>query len=93
MGRVDNTTFYHASIAEYGMDARGVHWNSRQAQEIRFKQLLALLPSDAKEIVDAGCGFGDLYWYMSDPQKKSTLNFNPLNFSRTGTQSSSVAPG
>ena len=25
--------------------------------------------------------------------KKSLLNFKPLNFSRTGTQSSSVAPG
>jgi SAM-dependent methyltransferase len=71
MSRVDNETFYHASIAEYGLDARGVHWNSRQAQEIRFKQLLALLPSDAKEIVDAGCGFGDLYWYMSDEQRAS----------------------
>ena len=27
------------------------------------------------------------------PQKKSTLNFNPENFSKTGTQSSSVHPG
>ena len=27
------------------------------------------------------------------PQKKSILYFKPLNFSRTGTQSSSVQPG
>lgn len=71
MSRVDNASFYHASIAEHGLNARGVHWHSRQAQEIRFKQLLALLPSDAKEVVDAGCGFGDLYWYMSDNQRTS----------------------
>ncbi len=64
MSRVDNATFYHAAITEHGLNARGVHWHSREAQEIRFKQLLALLPSDTKEIVDAGCGFGDLYGYM-----------------------------
>lgn len=64
MGRIDNATFYQASIAEYGLNARGVHWHSREAQEIRFDQLLALLPSDAREIIDAGCGFGDLYVYM-----------------------------
>jgi len=71
MSRIDNATFYHASIAEHGLNARGVHWHSSEAQEIRFKQLLALLPSDAKEIVDAGCGFGDLYWYMNDRQRTS----------------------
>lgn len=71
MSRVDNLIFYHASIAQYGLDARGVHWHSAQAQEIRFKQLLALLPWDVKEIVDAGCGFGDLYRYMNDQQRGS----------------------
>lgn len=71
MSRVDNAAFYHASITEHGLNARGVHWHSSQAQEIRFKQLLALLPVDTKEIVDAGCGFGDLYWYMSDKQRAS----------------------
>jgi len=71
MSRVDNATFYHASITEYGLNARGVHWHSSQAQEIRFKQLLALLPADTRSVVDAGCGFGDLYWYMSDNQRTS----------------------
>lgn len=71
MSRTDNATFYHASIAEYGLDARGVHWHSTYAQEIRFDQLLALLPSNVQSIVDAGCGFGDLYWYMSDQQRAS----------------------
>jgi SAM-dependent methyltransferase len=69
MSRVDNTTFYHASITEYGLNAKGVHWHSSEAQEIRFKQLLALLPADTQSIVDAGCGFGDLYWFMSDKQR------------------------
>lgn len=64
MGRTDNTLFYHAAIAEYGFNARGLHWRSQEAQDIRFDQLAALLPSDARTIVDAGCGFGDLYLYL-----------------------------
>lgn len=64
MGRIDNERFYHAAIAEHGLNARGVHWRSKEAQEIRFDQLLSLLPSDVQEVVDAGCGFGDLYSYM-----------------------------
>lgn len=71
MSRVDNTTFYHASIAEYGLNARGVHWHSQQAQAIRFEQLLALLPTDFKNVVDAGCGFGDLYTFMMNNYSKS----------------------
>ena len=71
MSRIDNATFYHASIMEHGLNARGVHWHSSQAQEIRFKQLLALLPADTRSVVDAGCGFGDLYWFMSDKQRES----------------------
>ncbi|MFA6189455.1 MAG: class I SAM-dependent methyltransferase [Sulfuricurvum sp.] len=69
MSRVDNATFYHAAIAEHGLNARGVHWHSREAQEIRFDQLLALLPSNTRSIVDAGCGFGDFYAYMIEQQR------------------------
>lgn len=64
MSRVDNATFYHASIAQHGLNARGVHWHSSLAQEIRFKQLLALLPANTQSVVDAGCGFGDFYNYL-----------------------------
>lgn len=71
MSRIDNAAFYHASVAQYGLNARGVHWHSTYAQEIRFEQILALLPSNAQSIVDAGCGFGDLYWSMSDQQRES----------------------
>jgi SAM-dependent methyltransferase len=70
MSRVDNETFYHASIAEYGLNARGVHWHSEQAQTIRFEQLLALLPVDIQAIVDAGCGLVDLYTFLMKKYSK-----------------------
>lgn len=64
MGRVDNAAFYDASIRQYGISAQGVQWRSRVSQEIRFDQLLELLPLDAIEIMDVGCGFGHLYHYL-----------------------------
>lgn len=64
MSRTDNTAFYHAAISQHGLNARGLHWRSQEAQKIRFDQLCSLLPHDAHTIVDAGCGFGDLYLYL-----------------------------
>jgi SAM-dependent methyltransferase len=64
--RVDNTKFYNLSIKNYKKTAQGVHWASRGRQYARFelfKRILGdLLPESS--VVDAGCGFGDLYHYL-----------------------------
>ncbi|MBK1647978.1 class I SAM-dependent methyltransferase [Rhabdochromatium marinum] len=67
MPRVDTHEFYQAAIDQHGATAEGVHWNSRYTQERRFDVLRALLPTDlsALTLVDAGCGFGDLYGYLA----------------------------
>ncbi|ADR33275.1 hypothetical protein Sulku_0609 [Sulfuricurvum kujiense DSM 16994] len=62
--RIDNYRFYHTGIIDHGYTPQGLRWHSKQSQEIRFHQLLALLPYDTQSIVDAGCGFGDLYDYI-----------------------------
>jgi len=41
-------------------------WGSRESQEIRFTQLLRIFNVENKVILDAGCGWGDLYsWLIS----------------------------
>jgi cyclopropane fatty-acyl-phospholipid synthase-like methyltransferase len=74
MPRIDNKTFYNASIQKYGLQAKGVHWNSKESQYDRFKVLIDFIPDImSSSIVDAGCGFGDLYIYLNKqvllPQK------------------------
>jgi SAM-dependent methyltransferase len=70
MDRVNTEEFYNDGIFEHGLTAQGLKWHSRQSQEVRFHQLLSLLPLNTASIVDAGCGFGDLYLYLSSHSKK-----------------------
>ena len=62
--RIDNGRFYASGINNHGYTPQGLRWHSKHSQEVRFDQLLSLLPHDAQSIVDAGCGFGDLYGYL-----------------------------
>jgi SAM-dependent methyltransferase len=66
MPRIDNEKFYLAALKLHGMSPKGVHWHSKEFQQIRFQILLSLIKSDitTKSLVDAGCGFGDLYHFL-----------------------------
>lgn len=71
MSHIDNQKFYYSGISEHGFSPEGLRWHSRQSQEVRFHQLVSLLPLDTASIVDAGCGFGDLYLYLQTMGKNS----------------------
>lgn len=66
MPRVDNEVFYSSALAAHGATAEGVHWNSVESQEVRFRVLRSLLPEQLSTVTlaDAGCGFGDLFCYL-----------------------------
>ena len=68
MPRINNEQFYKSAIKKYGTTAKGVHWNSQNSQEIRFKTILKMLPNDLHNytLADAGCGFGDFYIWMQN---------------------------
>ena len=72
MPRIDSEKFYTSAIEVHGTTAKGVNWHSKESQLIRFDVILELLPKklDSLSVVDAGCGFGDLYLYMQ--KKKRT---------------------
>lgn len=67
---MDNTKFYDAALKKHGRTAQGVHWNSQKSQELRFDVLLQYVDNvSSVSMVDAGCGFGDLYCYMDEKPK------------------------
>lgn len=72
MSRIDNEDFYTAAIKKHGESSRGVHWNSTFSQEKRFEVLLSCIDDAGFSIVDAGCGFGDLYGYL----QKNNISFH-----------------
>lgn len=71
MPRIENDTFYRAAIERHGLSPRGVHWNSEHSQYVRFKVIASLLPRDLSDtsLVDAGCGFGDLFCFLKQERK------------------------
>lgn len=71
MPKIDNKTFYKSAIDKYGITAKGVNWHSKESQKTRFDTILEMLPKDISSfsIIDAGCGFGDLYLYMSKKKR------------------------
>ena len=73
MPRIDNEKFYTSAIELYGTTAKGVNWHSKRTQELRFDIILELLPKNINDftVVDAGCGFGDLYLYMLKKKKEA----------------------
>lgn len=72
MPRINNQTFYENAIKRYGCTAKGLNWNSKQSQHIRFEIIHDLLEAQlsTSKIIDAGCGFVDLYLFL---QQKGSL--------------------
>ncbi len=73
MPRIDSEKFYTSAIEMHGTTAKGVNWHSKESQRIRFDMILELLPKELTDftIVDAGCGFGDFYFYMKKKKRVS----------------------
>lgn len=59
--------FFDSKIKAYGPTAKGLDFNSDQAQKIRFDQLLKVIePGGFFSVNDYGCGFGSLAKYMQE---------------------------
>ncbi len=71
MPRIDSEKFYQSAIEMHGTSAKGVNWASKKNQTLRFENILKLLPEDIHlySVVDAGCGFGDFYSFLSKKKK------------------------
>jgi SAM-dependent methyltransferase len=70
MPRIDQTTFYANAVKKHGTTARGVAWSDEIRQKRRFGALLRAAGDLSRfSIVDAGCGFGDLWCYMQEKKR------------------------
>jgi SAM-dependent methyltransferase len=70
MPKIDNSLFYQSAIKKHGITAKGVQWLSQKSQYKRFEVIANAIPSiNNSTIVDAGCGFGDLYLYLNKYHK------------------------
>jgi SAM-dependent methyltransferase len=57
--------YYSAKLAEHGETARGVDWNGRESQVLRFEQLTKIIQQPVGfSLNDLGCGYGALLDYL-----------------------------
>ena len=68
---MENGCYYGDVVKRHGVSAQGVHWNSEATQYKRFEVLLSMIDlSEEDVLVDAGCGFAELFFYL----KKREIN-------------------
>jgi len=53
------------SLAEFGYSPESLFWGSRGTQKVRFKVLSEIGVSAGDSLLDVGCGFADLYSWLS----------------------------
>lgn len=58
--------YYKEKTRQFGATPQGVDWNSKESQDLRFRQLLEVIPQDGLpvSINDYGCGYGALLHYI-----------------------------
>ncbi len=67
MARINQKAFYQKQYDRYGVSAEGVAWDSSRTQRRRFAALVSMIGDVGQaSLVDAGCGFGDLYLYLRE---------------------------
>jgi SAM-dependent methyltransferase len=63
--RARSRLYYEAKLRQHGPSPRGVDWNSRESQELRFRQLARLIEDRPEAtVLDYGCGVGALGTFL-----------------------------
>ena len=60
----DPGSFYNDRIGIYGENISALGWRSVEQQEFRFEVLTRGLKTSSLKVLDIGCGFGDMFWYL-----------------------------
>lgn len=64
--------YYSSRIRNHGATPEGVDWNGSVSQQLRFEQLLKLVPEHERRegfsLIDVGCGYGALLTWLREHQ-------------------------
>jgi cyclopropane fatty-acyl-phospholipid synthase-like methyltransferase len=58
--------YWNQRAVEYGHDLKTLAYGSKQTQQRKFDVLISGMKGRRVRVLDVGCGFGDLYFHMTD---------------------------
>lgn len=72
--------FFRQKLQQFGSTPQGLDYNSQEAMEIRFDQLMKIVthPESHFSIIDYGCGYGALIEYMQS--KKLDFDYFGIDY-------------
>jgi SAM-dependent methyltransferase len=65
--------FYTDNFNKYGKNLKSIGWSNKKDQILRFNKIFSGVEYKNKSILDVGCGFGDLYFFLR--KKNKDINF------------------
>lgn len=69
---------YQSSYRKYGISPRSLKWHSEKAARQRYQQIVADINFNKKNILDVGCGFGDIVPYIAN--KSDIFSYTGIDF-------------
>jgi len=69
MPRINNNTFYLNALKKHKHTPKALNWKNKHSQIARFEAIFIMIKpflSENTHLVDAGCGFGDFYLYLTE---------------------------
>jgi len=59
-------SWYAGNIRKFGENIKALQWKTKKSQQLRFQVLTEIADLSNKTILDAGCGFGDLFGFIKE---------------------------
>lgn len=63
---------YQKGYKKFGVDPRSLKWHTKKAAKQRYAQIIADVDYSNKNILDVGCGFGDILTHIAKKSEEFT---------------------
>lgn len=85
-------SYFNSKLEKHGVNAKGLDYNSAEAQEIRFEQLCKVINlAEPFSVNDYGCGYGSLADYLK--KFEYTFSYTGFDISQAMIDAAKTRPG
>lgn len=71
--------FYSDKFNKHGNNIKSIGWGNKKDQNLRFEKIFSGIDYDNKTILDVGCGFGDLFFYLNKKNKDNNFKYTGVD--------------